>query len=536
MQLAESGIHSRLTHFQEEVDLVCASPGFRRSAVLTKLLRYLAAEVMAGRGAELNQYLIATEGLGMGEDFDPAFNSLVRVQGGRLRSLLRAYEAGPGKTRPYRLRLPERSFCLSFEPAPPSQPGERTPGRPPSVAVLEFGSRDLPPAWTCFPQNFTENLLEALAALGCIETFGPIDRRRADPDAAAAVEAGRTLGVSFLLEGSIHALPTGGQMHVRLHDCSTGRICWTTVFELPQEEKRLYRAGRQLADRLAHFVGDDFGAVRREILKSILDCPAEQLASHEAILLVWHAYSTMALADIRKARRAMKRTLQENRNNPLIQAFTAMNLIHLWSTAEELDPPFPEEALRLAAAAYQRDPGNPWVAMMHIYSCLLQGDRLRAEDLTRELEQRDISTLLRILLVNLRLRMQFGSPENAILDWNRLLREQAPAPPKFAHIAPAVYALHRQQWKEMKRHLQRADLWQWPFFPLFLAAAEAGDGNPEAARRHLSELSTRFPQFHALGENILNRLFAPEVWQALRDQVMPLAPELFLKPAASGVH
>ena len=64
---------------EDEIERICASPAFQRSATQTKLLRYLAREVLAGRGRQLNQYLIATDGMGLGSSFDPTENSSVRV-------------------------------------------------------------------------------------------------------------------------------------------------------------------------------------------------------------------------------------------------------------------------------------------------------------------------------------------------------------------------------------------------------------------------------------------------------------------------
>ena len=86
----------------------------QRSGCL-KLLRYLAQEALAGRGETLNQRLIAVNGLGAGEDFDPAKNSIVRVQVRRLRVMLEKYYRRPGCASPWRVRLPERSFGLVFE-------------------------------------------------------------------------------------------------------------------------------------------------------------------------------------------------------------------------------------------------------------------------------------------------------------------------------------------------------------------------------------------------------------------------------------
>ena len=106
---------SRDSSLEKEIDRLCESPAFSHSPAQTKLLRYLAQEVLAGRGSQLNQRQIAVRGLDAGENFDPSKNSIVRVQGRRLRQMLEAYYEGPGSFSSVRVRLPERSFCLVFE-------------------------------------------------------------------------------------------------------------------------------------------------------------------------------------------------------------------------------------------------------------------------------------------------------------------------------------------------------------------------------------------------------------------------------------
>jgi len=97
---------------QEEIERICDSPSFRRSQVQPRLLRYLVGEALAGRGGELNQFLIATDGMGLSNRFDPSTDATVRVWGVRLRRMLADYyRRSPGRQSTLRVRLPERSFC-----------------------------------------------------------------------------------------------------------------------------------------------------------------------------------------------------------------------------------------------------------------------------------------------------------------------------------------------------------------------------------------------------------------------------------------
>jgi hypothetical protein len=84
------------------------------SESLRKLLRYLARHAIEHPGIPLKEYQIATEEFGRSRDFDPAVDSMVRVQAVRLRSKLAEYYATEGAHDPIRIELPKGAYTLSF--------------------------------------------------------------------------------------------------------------------------------------------------------------------------------------------------------------------------------------------------------------------------------------------------------------------------------------------------------------------------------------------------------------------------------------
>lgn len=79
-----------------EADAVLTQPVFRRSPVLSKLLRYLVEETANGRAARLKSFVVATEGLDRPTTFDAATDSSARVQMVRLRKTLENHYAQHG--------------------------------------------------------------------------------------------------------------------------------------------------------------------------------------------------------------------------------------------------------------------------------------------------------------------------------------------------------------------------------------------------------------------------------------------------------
>lgn len=93
---------------------VISSSTFASTPRLQQLLKYIAEEAIAGRAASLKAFAIAVDVFGRDETFDPANDTIVRVQAGRLREQLTAYYAGEGKDEPIEISLPKGTYVPEF--------------------------------------------------------------------------------------------------------------------------------------------------------------------------------------------------------------------------------------------------------------------------------------------------------------------------------------------------------------------------------------------------------------------------------------
>lgn len=93
-----------------------ASAPFARAARHRRLLRHLVLHSAAGDTASLKESLIAVQVLGRPADrFDPALDSIVRVEMRRLRARLARYYDGPGRADPCRLCLQPGRYSVHWE-------------------------------------------------------------------------------------------------------------------------------------------------------------------------------------------------------------------------------------------------------------------------------------------------------------------------------------------------------------------------------------------------------------------------------------
>jgi hypothetical protein len=81
---------------RRQLERVLASPGFVRNERMSRFLRFLAERHLEGNDAQLKESVVAVEVFGRRPDHDPAQDSIVRTEAGRLRSRLAEYYVGDG--------------------------------------------------------------------------------------------------------------------------------------------------------------------------------------------------------------------------------------------------------------------------------------------------------------------------------------------------------------------------------------------------------------------------------------------------------
>ncbi len=125
---------------------VAASAAFTASPRMQDFLRYVVEETLAGRGDEIKGYSLALEVFRRGDSFDPANNSVVRVEAARLRRTLTAYYDGEGRDDPVIIGIPKGGYVPDFQarsngasaPEPePSAPAATAPMAIPDVESAE---------------------------------------------------------------------------------------------------------------------------------------------------------------------------------------------------------------------------------------------------------------------------------------------------------------------------------------------------------------------------------------------------------------
>lgn len=257
---------------EAQVAKILASPQFRASRRRCDLLQWAVGRYLAGETEPAKEYHIAREVFGKPEDWDPRFDSSVRVEFNRMRQKLREYYESEGAEDPIVIEFPFRGYLPIFkqkdlaaaeapEPLPPAASGRnrrwpviaaiaallvvaavavlgfrayRSSHSPPpinTIAVLPF--MDLTPGGQheYLSDGFTEELTNSLAmikGLGVIARTSAFQFKGKNVDVR---EIGRQLGAGAVVEGSIQSQGDRIRVVVQLNRTADGTHIWVAQYD-----------------------------------------------------------------------------------------------------------------------------------------------------------------------------------------------------------------------------------------------------------------------------------------------------------------
>lgn len=263
---------------RSQLDRILQSQGFVGAERVSRFLRYVVQQSLAGEADRLKEYVIGVEVFDRSEQYDPRVDSIVRVEARRLRTKIDEYYSGPGRADDVIIQLRRGSYAPVFElrqrasatdtpavaqgvPARANRIGSRwrlglgvlaavlvvaavvlwragiwaTAERPtPSqtIAVLPFRHYSADSAERLLAERITDGVTSELARLG---TLGVVSHTSALQFAGARKplrEIAQTLGADIILEGNVVIANGELRVQARLVDASIDQKFWVEDFTI----------------------------------------------------------------------------------------------------------------------------------------------------------------------------------------------------------------------------------------------------------------------------------------------------------------
>jgi adenylate cyclase len=104
---------------RRQLDRLLASPYFANAGRISRFLRFVVEQSLAGNGERLKEYVIGVEVFDRDGAYDPRVDAIVRVEAARLRSKLTEYYAGEGRGDALVLSLPKGGYAPVIKASKP---------------------------------------------------------------------------------------------------------------------------------------------------------------------------------------------------------------------------------------------------------------------------------------------------------------------------------------------------------------------------------------------------------------------------------
>jgi hypothetical protein len=98
----------------DQLERILNTPPLVSSPSLSRFLRYVVEETVAGRSGAIKEYTLGLNVFDRGDEFNPRLDPIVRVQARNLRSRLEKYYETQGVEDPIRIELPKGTYVPLF--------------------------------------------------------------------------------------------------------------------------------------------------------------------------------------------------------------------------------------------------------------------------------------------------------------------------------------------------------------------------------------------------------------------------------------
>ena len=499
-----------------QVDKICSSSELNTKLQLSKLLRYLVDETLAGRAENLKGFTIGLEVFKKEKDFDPERDPIVRIHAGRLRRMLKMYFLETGMNDPIKIEIPKGKYIpvfldnvLSEEDPKPKMMEKPDPPKYPSIALFLFKNLTGNPDNDYFARGFSEELSVELTKYEDLIIYNCMPSSGLNYTDLNIHEFIRDKGVRFMVDGSIQFDNRQVKILVKLTDIMEGEQIWAESYQRGLSAGNLIEIQEKIALEIAVILGAEYGVILQRLLVDSVGIKPQNMDTYTAIYKFYHFQATQTIEAATQAFRALDEALKKDPGSEIAMALLAS----MHGNRYLLNFPDAEKSFKLAGElaenAMKINPVSLTVRTVIVFKCFVYNEKDR---FFREVENclsKNPNNSMRLGALGFYLSL-YGDWERGKEILDRVMNANI-GYPLYYHGSTSLYYFRK---KEYEKALAEADKYDIPalFWAPMLRVTILGKLRRSGeARPHIDHLMRLKPDFEEKARYLVSRFVKEEV-------------------------
>jgi TolB-like protein len=360
---------------KEQLARILESSVFKQADRLSRFLEYIVEASLSGRSKKLNQYLIGLEVFDRDETFDPAVDSTVRVEAGRLRAKLREYYTEIGQNDPILIELPKGGYAVKIQTKiTTTQPDEPKTGwssvgqkitpvtllfgaivigiylvnfsswnthknieigsqnimaarGKPTIAILPFDNMSDDPEQEYFSDGITEDIITDLSKISGLFVIARHSTFIYKGKQININEISKQLGVRYVLEGSVRKAGDRLRITAQLIDAHTNSHLWAERYD--RELKDIFDIQDDVSRKIVDALEVKLSALEA---KRLGHKGTDNIAAYEALLRGQEQFYSFTVGGINSAIDAFSRSIELDQSYAEAYAWKSRALVYSYIT------------------------------------------------------------------------------------------------------------------------------------------------------------------------------------------------------------
>ena len=344
------------------LEIILATPGFKRSPLLSRFLRFVVETTLDGYGHHIKEYTVGIEVLNKPQGFNPQTDASVRINAIRLRKMLAEYYQQVNDYTQIRIELPKGSYQPFFSQFAPKtdilsrEPKQEETDEEDIVGVIPFTGFIHDSSLDFSISGFCEFLSKKLSLFQDVKVISFHSASRYMQEDGRMEHIGSALGVSYYLSGSIELGKEQLWISFQLMEAKTNSLIWSQQTEISLLSMDIMDAADNISGQIVSSLAGYSGLIHYHKLLDKNKIPTLSHKMENAIFWFYHYEVHHTRQLFYQAIQRLETVVAEDGNCALCWAVLA----HLYADALIYNYPTQKNTLETAVAyvtkAFELDP------------------------------------------------------------------------------------------------------------------------------------------------------------------------------------